>query len=400
MKVGLYGIQGVYNFGCEAIIRGAYSFIKSIYPNCEVYYYSYDSQNDKKVLEDLQIEIISVEMNKTIQRRIFNKITKTIGYNKRFLLFNADKIIDSVDLIVSVGGDIYTIPQILREKKRYPYYNPLVSFCDKAIKKGKEVIVYGASVGPWGEYQKAVDYNINALSKYKLILCREKETIEYLKSKGLNNVMFFPDPAFQIRVRETNKKNYIGINFSPLSLKELYGSYDDAYVKKISTLMDRLYETTSINLMFIPHVLSKNESDNDLLFMKKIVKYMKHYDKVIFADTSEGFIGVKKYISQCYVVIAARMHCAINAIDENIPAIFLSYSQKSIGMCKYIYGNDEYLIPLKDIEKELINKAIKAIQESEMLSNRLKSRNEEIREYYESNLNAIRKILDKELGGE
>lgn len=400
MKVGLYGIQGVYNFGCEAIIRGAYSFIKSIYPNCEVYYYSYDSQNDKKVLEDLQMEIISIEMNKTLPRRGFNKIAKTIGYNKRFLLFNANKIIDSVDVIVSVGGDIYTIPQILRERNRYPYYNPLVEFCDEAIKKGKEIIVYGASVGPWGEYQKAVDYNINALSKYKLILCREKETIEYLKSKGLNNVMFFPDPAFQISVQNRNEKKYIGVNFSPLSLKELYGSYDDVYIKKLSTLMDRLYETTKIILMFIPHVLSKNESDNDLLFLKKIVKHMRYSDKVFFADTSEGFIGVKKYISQCYVVVAARMHCAINAIDENIPAIFLSYSQKSIGMCKYIYGNDEYLIPLKNIEKELINKVVKAIQESEIISSRLKCRNKEIKEYYESNLNAIRKCLDKKLGGE
>ena len=57
-------------------------------------------------------------------------------------------------------------------------------------------------------------------------------------------------------------------------------------------------------------------------------------------------------------------------------------------------------IEIKDIEKELINKVVKVIQESEMVSDRLKSRNEEIREYYESNLNAIKIFLDKELGGE
>ena len=298
-------------------------------------------------------------------------------------------------MIVSIGGDIYTIPQVLREKKKYPYYNPLVDFCDKAIKKGKKVIVYGASVGPWGSYRKAINYNVNALRKYKMILCREKESIEYLNNLGLKNVVFFPDPAFQIRLGKCREKRYIGVNFSPLSLKELYGSYDDAHIEMFAKLMDELYETIGINLLFIPHVLSNSELDNDLIFMKKIAKRMQHQDKVDFADFSKGFIGLKKYISQCYVVVAARMHCAVNAIDENIPAIFLSYSQKSIGMCKYIYGNDKYLINLKDIRSELIDKVTMAVQESESLSKILEVRNLEIKQYYESNLDMVRDILEK-----
>lgn len=395
IRIALYGIQGVYNFGCEAIVRGAYSFVKLLYPDSEVYYYSYASKNDKKVLADLDLQIIPIEMNRNYIKRGVNKIAKTIGYNKRLLLFDINKIINNVDMIVSIGGDIYTIPQVLREKKKYPYYNPLVDFCGKAIKKGKKVIVYGASVGPWGSYRKAINYNVNALRKYKMILCREKESIEYLNNLGLKNVVFFPDPAFQIRLGKCREKRYIGVNFSPLSLKELYGSYDDAHIEMFAKLMDELYETIGINLLFIPHVLSNSELDNDLIFMKKIAKRMQHQDKVDFADFSKGFIGLKKYISQCYVVVAARMHCAVNAIDENIPAIFLSYSQKSIGMCKYIYGNDKYLINLKDIRSELIDKVTMAVQESESLSKILEVRNLEIKQYYESNLDMVRDILEK-----
>lgn len=395
MKIGLYGIQGVYNLGCEAIVRGAYAFLNKLYPNCEIVYFSYSSESDRKTLADLNIKIESVKLEKSVLKRGINKIAKTINYNKRLFLFDIDAIIDNVDIIVSIGGDIYTIPEVVRQKDRYPYYNPLVDFCDRAIKKGKKVIIYGASIGPWGNYNKAIDYNVSALRKYKLILCREKETIGYLESLGLNNTMFFPDPAFQIRNGNIREKNYIGINLSPLSLKELYGKYDEIYMSKLAGLLDKLYECTNIKLMFIPHVISINESDNDLLFLKKLQLKMEHKDNVVFADSSGGFLGIKDYISQCYVVAAARMHCAVNAIDENVPAIFLAYSQKSVGMCKYVYGNIDYLIGIKDIEKSLIAKIKLALENSDKLSYELEIRNNEIKRYYESNIDNIKKILGK-----
>lgn len=394
MKIGLYGIRGVYNFGCEAIVRGAYKFINDIYPESEIIYYTYSEEYDKKILADLNIKIKPIRSNKTVIKRLVNKICKILKINKQYLMLDYKSIIDEVDIIMSIGGDIYTIPEVIRENRKYPYYNPLVDFCDKAIKKDKEVIVYGASVGPWGSYKRAVDYNIKALSKYKFILCREEETIGYLKGLGLENMIFFPDPAFQIRNKEKKTKQYIGINLSPLSLKELYGDNDEIYIDKLSILMDQLYEKLEIQLMFIPHVLSKSKTDNDLLFLKEIRKRMVHKDKVVFADSSKGFIGLKKYISQCSVVAAARMHCAVNAIDENIPAIFLAYSQKAVGMCEYVYGNKKYLINLKEIEKELINRIKEAVEESDELSRMLESRNRQIYQYYMSHIEDIRKKLD------
>ena len=310
-------------------------------------------------------------------------------------MFNADKIIDEIDLLISIGGDIYTIPQALREKEKYSYYNPLVDFCDRAIEKGKNVIVYGASVGPWGNYKKAVDYNVKALSKYKIILCREEESIGYLKSLGLTNVLFFPDPAFQIRGElKGESKKYIGINLSPLSLIELYGNINEDYIVKLATILDELYEKTSIELMFIPHVLSPEEMDNDLYFLEKIKDLMKYKEHVSIADTSKGFVGIKEYLSKCYVVASARMHCAINAIDENIPAIFLSYSQKSIGMCKYIYGDDYFLINLKNIEDDLIVKVMEILENQEQIINNITIKNNEIRQYYESNIVRIKETIE------
>lgn len=394
MKVGLYGIRGVYNFGCEAIVRGVYQFINSIYPESEIIYFSYSADFDKAALADLNIEIRPIIYNKKIANRLINKIFRIFHINYRYLMFDANKVIDSVDLFLSIGGDIYTIPKVLRKKRRYLFYNSLVDFCNRAIKKGKPVIVYGASVGPWGEYKVAVNYYINALSKYKAILCRERESVVYLRKFGFKNVLFFPDPAFQVRGENKYvKKKYIGINLSPLAFNEVYGNHGIVYIKGLAKLMDLLWEKYEIDILFIPHVISKAPDDNDLWFMEKIKDNMRYKNHVQIADVSKGFLGAKEHIAECRAVIAARMHCAINAVEENIPTIFVSYSQKSIGMCKYIYGDCDMLVDLQKMDQDLFKVLDKALEGEENIARRLKLRNDEIQQYYKENVEHIKEIL-------
>ena len=293
-----------------------------------------------------------------------------------------------------IGGDIYTIPKVLRKKRKYLFYNSLVDFCNRAIKKGKPVIVYGASVGPWGEYKVAVNYYINALSKYKAILCRERESVAYLRKFGFKNVLFFPDPAFQVRGENKYvKKKYIGINLSPLAFNEVYGNHGIVYIKGLAKLMDLLWEKYEIDILFIPHVISKAPDDNDLWFMEKIKDNMRYKNHVQIADVSKGFLGAKEHIAECRAVIAARMHCAINAVEENIPTIFVSYSQKSIGMCKYIYGDCDMLVDLQRMDQDLFKVLDKALEGEENIARRLKLRNDEIQQYYRENVEHIKEIL-------
>ena len=51
MKIGLYGIYGVYNFGCEAIVRGAVKLIHDLYPSAEIIYFTYNFEYDRNVLD-------------------------------------------------------------------------------------------------------------------------------------------------------------------------------------------------------------------------------------------------------------------------------------------------------------------------------------------------------------
>lgn len=397
MKIGLYGIYGVYNLGCEAIVRGASKLIHNLFPDAEIIYFSYNYEFDKNALKDIDIKVEPIMLKKTLGSKIINKIYTLTNRKKRIFYFDAMKIINSVDTIFSIGGDIYTIPEILREKKKYSYYNSLVDFCDRAVEAGKDVVVYGASVGPFGNYKKAVDYYKENLKRYKAIICREQVSIDYLNNIGLKNVYFFPDPAFQVKLENTNlvSPQYIGVNLSPLSVNEIYGNCGDENCRRLAGLLDSIYEETNTDLLFIPHVFSLEEGDNDFVFMKKLQKMMKSQNQhhVIFADSKKGFCGLKPELKKCYLVASARMHCAINAIDENIPAIFLSYSQKSIGMCEYVYGSRDWTVDLKELENEVVFKIKRMLCDREKIVNDLTKRNREIEEFYRNNLIDIARLF-------
>ena len=89
-----------------------------------------------------------------------------------------------------------------------------------------------------------------------------------------------------------------------------------------------------------------------------------------------GFIGIKKYLIKCDIIISARMHCAINAITCGVPTIFLSYSKKSIGMCEHVYENDSLVIDMnEEFSKEMQEKIQEIWKCKEKISNYLKNKN-------------------------
>ena len=57
-KVLLIGIGGVYNYGCEAIVRGTVNILKTIDNRIEVYYASYNYEDDIKRLNGCDVKII------------------------------------------------------------------------------------------------------------------------------------------------------------------------------------------------------------------------------------------------------------------------------------------------------------------------------------------------------
>ena len=100
----------------------------------------------------------------------------------------------------------------------------------------------------------------------------------------------------------------------------------------------------------IPHVVCDfNEGNDDRWYLRQIKEAIasQYQDSIRLLDNDPGFLGVKMELIKCNLVIASRMHCAINALTANIPTIFKSYSRKAVGMCQYVDGNTDWVLPIE-----------------------------------------------------
>ncbi len=355
--IGLYGIAGVYNYGCEAIIRGTEMIIHKKWPNAHIKYASLRPEDDKKRLEGCNIEIMP--------RKPFPRSTIP-GINRMLSTFTGlhfktpyREDLDwskDCDMIFSIGGDLYTLHPQHKDHKIKRYYNPLIHFGDIVKSKGIPFVIWGASVGPFEGWPKTKKYFIKHLQEVDLITSREHITTNYLKDNGLNNVIECADPAYLVplpKIKENSKEKItIGINLSPLSsFFSFHPGQKNEIIEKQAKIIESLIKKFKANIILIPHVVCDfNEDDDDLRYLRQVKsKISENLKDDVFLITDDiGFIKTKEVLSKCDIVIAARMHCAINSISLGIPTIFLSYSQKAFGMAEYVYGNTKMVIPLNE----------------------------------------------------
>lgn len=358
MRILLIGIGGVYNYGCEAIVRGTVAIIKSKYPDAKIVYASYRRNSDNNRLKDVDIEIVSILRHgkysiKNLTRKVFSLFGIKIPLLENMIKLKNFK---NFDIVMSIGGDLYT----LNSNGEYPL--GLIQLGDMIIKKGIKYIIWGASIGPFSNNKKAELSIIKHLKKCNKVVLRENNSFEYLKQFKLNNIYISPDPAFSVLNKNDFEINssglLIGINFSPLSIRYLQLKDDiDLFITKQVEFIENLIVRYDSDILLIPHVWCDwNKSDDDYRYLDLIYHKIKNkYSfRVKLVKEDSGFIGIKEYLINCDIVIAARMHCAINAISLSIPTMFLSYSSKAVGMCEYVYDTNNWVKPLNDVTNNMI----------------------------------------------
>jgi polysaccharide pyruvyl transferase WcaK-like protein len=349
-KVLLIGIGGTYNYGCEAIIRGTVNILRKARPQVSIYSASYNYEDDIKRLSGCDIKIINRPGRK--RWNIQSIIRKLLSYVKIEYVIPFDSVswVKEYDTVFSIGGDIYT----LNHDNNYSKSLPL--FCEKCTAMGLKYILWGASIGPFEKNINALKFYKTHLTKVSLIVAREKNTVVYLKSIGIEkNVLFSPDPAFfvapEIKKNDFLNKHIIGLNLSPLSAQYQYSSMKSAWDNQIQTII-QLIQVLNVDILLLPHVISFNKMDNDLWYLNELYHKIpsKYLSKIHLINSDPGFIDLKQEIIKCDMVIASRMHCAINAISTNVPALFLSYSEKAIGMSRLIYNSHNAVVALSEFE--------------------------------------------------
>lgn len=348
-NVLLIGIEGVYNYGCEAIVRGTVEVLKSIDKDITVSYASYNYDYDVRRLQDCDVNVIRRRhCRRWGLKSIIRKLLSFVNVCYQ-IPYDDVSWIDGFDTVFSIGGDIYTLDS------HGGYNKVLPRFLEKCQKRGLKYVLWGASVGKFDANPKALEFFKEHLAKIDKIVLRERVSYDYLKGLGLDeNVSFAPDPAFSVRTANDDVargEGLIAVNLSPHSALYEYGDIECAIVSQCKALTS-LIDAMGCNLLLVPHVISRDFRDDDLSYLKTIYNLLpdNYKAKVSLLEGDKGFLGVKRELKACSFVIAARMHCAINAICEGVPTLFLSYSEKAKGMSEFVYGSRDAVISLKDFE--------------------------------------------------
>lgn len=147
--------------------------------------------------------------------------------------------------------------------------------------------------------------------------------------------------------------------------------------------IEGLIKAFNARIVLIPHVVTDfNEGDDDLRYLRRVKRAIasEHQDALSLLEADPGFVGAKKELVKCDLVIAARMHCAINALAAHVPTILVYYSRKADGMCQYVYGDSNWVIPLSEF-------ATRGVLENKVRS--MKNQETKIRDYLEKRIPEI-----------
>lgn len=361
MKILLIGILGTYNYGCEAIIRGIDKQIHRAIPNCQIDYASLNIDDDSKRLYDCNVNIIPLRnISKYSFNNIRRKLCRIMGYEAEVCMYKDYSFVKKYDCVLSIGGDMYTLSENGGYSK---HLSALGNYCKK---NNIKYSIWGCSIGPFDKNIDALTYFKKHLGDVSSIVVRESFTLEYLKRIGISsNVYVLPDPAFYIRENqncvfpENLYDKVLGLNLSPLSSLHYYSSLEEAIEVQVNVI-DSLIDKYNCRVELIPHVFSPYLEDNDKSYLERIKNKSRNPQKLHIDICDEGYLGLTSKLKSCDIILSSRMHCCLNAITLGVPSIFLSYSSKSLGMSRFVYGDDCAVLNLKEFSlfkiEELISK--------------------------------------------
>lgn len=338
MKYFLFNHSGCLNHGCEAILRGTINIISNFDKNAEFTVSSYDAESDKIVssVQSNQVRLKALTDFEKLFAYLDLKIKKSEKYALRKMYSSVVEQAKECDVCLSVGGDTYC----------YGDNSGIQVLTEELKKTGKKVILWGASIGE----DDINDDKLKNLGVFDAIFARESLTYNLLKEKNANeNLFLFADPAFCMERDENvslhdgfTKESTIGINVSPL-----IGEYNPEIFEIVKDFIKYLLDNTTLKVLLIPHVVEENNNDFD--YMLPYAKAFENTGRVVILPSDLNAMQYKGYIAKTRFFIGARTHSTIAAYSSGVPTFVLGYSAKSKGIATDIFGNDDYVIDVKDI---------------------------------------------------
>lgn len=385
-KILIVNVPNPLNRGGMAIVKGAIDCIIKNIPDAEITMQSthfktdnifYDKLHNTNIVEHIWYKdhnsnfftILDSSLNGliTLYTFILPNLLKKIG-------IKANNPYQKYDVIIDLNSDSLN--------DHYGIALPIFSLFSTFIAtlSDKPVAICGASIGMFKRR------TIRTIAKYvlnrvDLITVRERITLEYLTTIGINGPKiyltadhaFLLEPASNERLDEILKKEGILhntplIGIAPSKIICRYGfpeydTYTDKYLKYVelmSYIVDYTIEKYNVTVVLISHVTTPTEAD--YVVSKDIYLNSKHKDKIKLMGDSYLAEEYKSVIGLCNIFIGCRMHPTIASTSMCIPTVVLSYGHKFHGIIGEMMGQKDTIVDVTNMRYDDIkSKTISAI---------------------------------------
>ncbi len=337
MKYYLFDHAGCHNRGCEAIIRGTVNILTKTDKEASFKLASHHPENDTALNMDIvKIEGRQLSETEKIAAAVCVKLSNSEKY---FYQKKYSSVIEQAldcDIVLSVGGDTYC----------YGDNTSTVSIIEKIHKKGKKVVLWGASIGE----QDLTEEKIKSLRSFDAVFVREPVTYRNLEKYVKPSKLFmFSDPAFCMEREDLPlpegfiQGKTLGFNLSPLVCGK-----NEKLLDSCVEFLKYIIEKTDFQIALIPHVIEQGNNDCDVL--DDIYNRLDNKDRVIKIPGNLNAKQYKGYIARLKYFIGARTHATIAAYSNYVPTIVLGYSVKSRGIAEDLFGDERFVIDSLKVE--------------------------------------------------
>lgn len=361
-KIYLSGQRSFSNRGCEAIVRSTVDALRVSYSDIEVLVPSDDIPRDQAQWPEAEhsgVRFVPAYLPRHTRiwahtQRLPLPFLKSAGWPFPFPRWVREQL-SSVDAVLSVGGDNYSLDYRLPS---------LLQGIDKlALDLGKPVMIWGASVGPFGREPHFVPSIQKHLGQMNRIFVRESVSNEYLVGDlKLSNVSQMADPAFTLQPKVIDYTEYwpqhdsngvIGLNVSPLI--ERYKSEGQDLISEVIAFVRETVQEAGYSVLLVPHVipLDGSSKNNDAIYMAQVLAACTDLgDRVKIVPDSCNAAELKHIIGQLRFFIGARTHATIAALSSEVPTISIAYSVKARGINRDLFGNEDVVLPTPELSSK------------------------------------------------
>ena len=393
LKIALFGIFGVGNFGNEASLSAMIQQVRQRLPNADIFCICPEPLN-VAIEHEIEAKEIGFKFrnrrNILIMRciRIIRRISDLFGLLLLFNAIRAFQILRNVNLFIVPGTGA------LDDFGAGPWTLPfdLLIWCTAARLRKAKVYFCNVGAGPIENLLSRWFIKIPVRKAYYRSF-RDNISKDFVRSLGIdvNEDHVVPDLVFSLtetrfEQKYGSKKNKITVSVGVMA----YYGWDnqrekglvvyETYINKITIFIIWLLKNDYAVHLVIGETTDQQAVDD---ILSRIAQIAKSYLKDIVSNPVTSFNGLLKEMSTTDVVVATRYHNIVCALMLEKPVISLGYAKKNEVLLKGV-KLDKYCQHIERIDIETLKlNFYEVVQHREILSKRIQKRNKRFRKILE-----------------